>query len=179
MKPTFLWETYSKNRQTPEASPFGAPPITTPTKENDSDCPWKVLPILNNDLYSVSWLLAYSSMNVEDIFPWHHLRPGGRLKEPDECGECYFSGHRFLWRPPAKMLAVEVIWQPPPWNLCNILPLQDVNNRLQSPNLQARPALQAFSGNASFNVHSILMFVRSDSRAVWGGGLTEDTRRAA
>lgn len=50
-----------------------------------------------------------------------------------------------------------------------------VNNKLQSPNLR----LLLLSWNASLNVHSILMFVRSDSAAVRNGGLTEDIRKSA
>lgn len=56
----------SKNSQTPKASPFGKLPITTPTKERDINRP-EVLSILNNNLCSLSRLLAYSSMNAEDI----------------------------------------------------------------------------------------------------------------
>ncbi len=157
MKPTFPWETYSKNRQTPGASPLGVLPITTPTKENDTDRPWKVLPILNTDLYSVSWLLAYSSIHVEDIFLWHHLCPGGWLKDPVVCGEGYFSG------------IVSSDWYDNPCSgiSATFCPHKEVSiTGYSRPIFRPARLRRLFSGNASFNVHSILMFVRSDSRAV-------------
>lgn len=137
-----------------------------PTKENDSDRPWKVQPILNNDLHSVSGLLACSGMNAEDIFP----TPGGMDKR----------AWRIWWMIFFRPLVSPIYDNPHPEILLTFCPSKEMSITGSSrPIFRPAPAPQAFSGNASFNVHSILMFVRSDSPAVWAGGLTEDTRRAA